>query len=138
MANRRIRGLTPPGSPVTLYLLATSAGSCCRSVSITFNHARPQSSGPDGEQRVDKCGRIKQLQVIDLLADTDILHRQRHLLADGNHDTTPSGPIQFGQDDDVTVVSLTRLKAVAVEATEAEAVRATIVKPGETSAAATG
>ncbi len=46
--------------------------------------------------------------------------------------------IQFGQDDDVTVVSLTRLKAVAVEATEAEAVRATIVKPGETSAAATG
>lgn len=48
--------------------------------------------------------------------------------------------IQFGQDDDVTVVSLTRLKTdvVAVEATEAEAVRATTVKPGEASATATG
>lgn len=47
--------------------------------------------------------------------------------------------IQFGQDDDVTVVSFTRLKGqtVAIQSSEAAAIRRTAIGPGETSAAGT-
>ena len=42
------------------------------------------------------------MQVIDLFTHPDVLDRQRHLLANGDHNTPPSSPVELGQNDACT------------------------------------
>src|SRR5580698_6146640 len=50
-------------------------------------------------QRIHKRVGVKDLDVVDLLADADVFDGDAHLLADGNDDAAFGRAVEFGQDD---------------------------------------
>ena len=66
---------------------------------LPSRHAAALDSRPLIKQRIHELVRIEQLQVVDLLADADVFHRDAHLLADRDDDAPLGGAVELGEDD---------------------------------------